>query len=179
MSFYPRKYEGCSHTFRMGLEILPTMNTYTYLGVVISDCKSDNHDIQRAIRAQYTQGNRLLRKFRKCSKDVKIRLFQTYCSSFYGAHLWSNFTKASIQAMKVAYNNSYRFLMGLKRDCSISGSLVCDNVLTFGEWRRKLAYSFITRIARSENMLLKSYENTLYYCYESPLTKLWHELLYL
>lgn len=179
MSFHPRNYKGGTHTFRMGTEILPTVVSYTYLGVVISDCKSDNYDIQRAVRAQYTQGNRLLRKFSKCSKDVKKRLFQSYCSSFYGAHLWSNYTQASIHTMKVAYNNSYRFLMGLKRDCSISGSLVFDNVLTFGEWRRKLAYSIITRIAKSENMLLKSFENTLYYCYVSPLTKLWHELLYL
>ena len=58
--------------------------------------------------------------------------------------------------------------MGLTRDCS-------NNILSSGEWGRKLAYSLI---AKSENMLLKSFENALYHCYASPLSKLWYKLLY-
>ena len=130
------------------------------------------------MQAQYTQGNRLLRIFSKCSEGVKIRLFRAHCSSFYGAHLWCKYTKSSIQAMKVAYNNSFRFLLGLRRDCSISRNQVENNVLSFNEWRRKLVHGFMSRLAKSGNTVVRAFDNTLYQCYESPLVNRWHDLLH-
>ena len=127
----------------------------------------------------YSNGNRLSRKFNKCTKEVKLLLFRTYCSSFYGIHLWSNFTKKSIQAMKVAYNSSYRSFMALKRDCSISGNQVRNNVTTFDAWRRRHVYSIMMRVEKSCNSVVRCFGNTLYHYYVSPLVQMWWNLLHL
>ena len=38
----------------------------------------------------YARGNVLLRKCHMCSMDVKVKLFDTYCSPMYTAQLWWN-----------------------------------------------------------------------------------------
>ena len=168
-----------SPTFRLNNVTLPCVDRYKYLGVIISSCKTDKFDMQRAVQSQYTNGNRLTRKFNNCTKSVKIRLFQTYCSSFYGAHLWCNYTKKSLQSVKVAYNYSYRSFMALKRDSSISFHQVQNNVTTFDAWRRKNIYSFMLRLDKSYNSVIQYFRNTLYYCYVSPLGQLWWDVLHL
>ena len=61
-----------------------------YLGCFICNNMSDNTDIKRQIRCLYTRGNILIKKFRHCSEQVKLKLFSSYCSSFYGCTLWGN-----------------------------------------------------------------------------------------
>jgi len=177
MVFSPKGFIAPNLTFRLSNDTLPCVEKYKYLGVLISSCKSDNLDIQRAVQSQYTHGNRLIRKFSKCSNAVKLCLFKAYCSTFYGMHFWRNFSKKSHQAIKVAYNNSFRHLMGIKRDCRISYQFVHNNVLTFEECRRKLVYSFMSRVDISTNTVIKTIRNSLYYMYVSPLMQTWHKAL--
>jgi len=40
--------------------------------------------------------NILLRKFGKCSYDVKVRLFKTYCLCFYDIALWQSYSVGCI-----------------------------------------------------------------------------------
>ena len=52
-----------------------------------------------------------------CTEKVKIKLFTTYCSQIYCAHLWQyRDTDKSYRKVKVAYNNIFRFLLRLPRD---------------------------------------------------------------
>ena len=179
MTFFPDNLKYDSPTFKLNNVTLPCVDRYKYLGVIISPCKTDKFDIQRAVQSQYTNGNRLTRKFNNCTKSVKIRLFQTYCSSFYGAHLWCNYTKKSLQSVKVAYNSSYRSFLTLKRDSSISFHQVQNNVTTFDALRRKNIYNFMLRLDKSSNSVIQSFRNTLYYCYVSPLEQLWWDVLHM
>ena len=55
----------------------------------------------------------LLRKFVKCSPDVKCSLFTTYCCNLYCATFWYDSTKAAIKNLRIAYNNSLHRLLGL------------------------------------------------------------------
>ena len=52
----------------------------------------------------YANVNLLLRKFSKCSVDVKCFLFKTYCSNLYCAPMWLDCTKAALKKLKIAYN---------------------------------------------------------------------------
>ena len=59
------------------------VDTYKYLGVIMtSDCK-DDCDISKLLRNLYSRGNSIIRNFKSCSEEVKIQLFKTYCTSFY------------------------------------------------------------------------------------------------
>ena len=66
----------------------------------------------------------LLRKFVKCSPDLKCYLFKTYCYNLYCAPFWYDSTKTAMKNLKVAYNKSLRILLGLPRHTSAS-SIVC------------------------------------------------------
>ena len=59
-----------------------------YLGYFLTADGKDYRDMIRACRLLYAQGNSLIRKFHMCTDKVKIKLFTTYCSQIYCAHLW-------------------------------------------------------------------------------------------
>ena len=90
--------------FKINNEKIEVVEKYTYLGHIICNTLSDNLDIARQRKSIYAQGNSLLRKFYMCSVDVKITLFKSYCSSFYTAQLWTNYTKTAINTLYTAYS---------------------------------------------------------------------------
>ena len=71
----------------------------------------------------YIYTRRTCSKFHMCSMDVKVKLFNTYCSPMYTAQLWWNHTAYSFQRLNVCYtgNNILRRLLRLTRYCSASG----------------------------------------------------------
>ena len=69
----------------------------------------------------------LLRKFVKCSPNVKCYLFKTYCCNLYCAPFWYDSTKTAMKNLKVAYN-SLRRLLGLPSHYSASSMFVNLNI---------------------------------------------------
>ena len=63
-----------------------------YLGITIST-KSSELDLRRQMRKTYANTNLLLRKFSKCSVDVKCYLFKRYCCNLYCLPMWFDCTK--------------------------------------------------------------------------------------
>ena len=57
--------------------------TFKYLGHILNDNLCADDDIQREVKNLYVRRNILLRKFGKCSFNVKLKLFRTYCLCFY------------------------------------------------------------------------------------------------
>ena len=101
--------------------------------MLLNDKLNDNDDIMKQMRALYARANSVLRKFAACSFEVKRRLFQAFCTSFYCAHLWYKFTKQ----VRVAYNNVFRLLFGYKRSCSASEMFVTNDIYNFECHMRK------------------------------------------
>ena len=62
---------------------LGIVKKYKYLGVVINDYKLDHRDMMQQLHAIYTRGNILFRKFGKCTDEVKLQLFMSYCTNLY------------------------------------------------------------------------------------------------
>ena len=102
-------------------EVIKEVDSVRYLGHIISSNGKDDKDIVRQCQQLYARGNVLLRKFHMCSMDVKVKLFNTYCSPMYTAQLWWNHTVYSFHRLNVCYNNILRRLLRRPRYCSASG----------------------------------------------------------
>ena len=101
--------------FRINNEKIEVVKKYTYLGHIICDSLSDDNDIARQRKNIFAIGNCLLRKFYMCSTDVKVTLFKSYCSSFYTAQLWTNYTKNAINKLYTAYHNILKLFIGVNK----------------------------------------------------------------
>ena len=133
---------------------------------------SDDEDIKREIRSLSARGNALIRTFKFCTDDVKLNLFKTYCYSMYGGSLWCNYKLATLNRLKVTYNNIMRRLLSYPRFHSASLMFVSINVKSFPEVRRSIMGSLHTRLTLSSNraveMLCNSDVRVL-----SPLWQRW------
>ena len=125
----------------------------------------------------YTQANILLRKFSHCTHDVKIMLFNSYCSSMYCAPMWTCFNKSSVSKLRVGYNNAFRRLFGYAHDCSASSMFVTNRINTFDAMWRKLVYSCRVRLEDCKNALICTLLSSDVYFY-SLIWKHWRNLLY-
>ena len=72
------------------------------------------------MRSVYARSNRILRMFSQCSIDVKIVLFNSYCTPLYCSYLWREYKKTSFSKIRVAFNNAYRRIFGLSNRSSAS-----------------------------------------------------------
>ena len=121
-----------SPTFFLDQSKIPFVEQCRYLGTTIL-IKNSDLDLKRQMRKMYANANSLLRKFSRCSVNVKCYLFKTYCSNLYCAPMWFDCTKTVLTKLKVAYINSLRRFMGLPWHNSASEMFVNLNIKSFGE----------------------------------------------
>ena len=134
--------------------VLEYATSYKYLGCTITDTLNDHIDIQRTIRGIYARSNMLIRKYSHCSSHVKRLLFKTYCKNVYCTQLWWSYSNECLRKIRVAFNNSFRFLMGYSRRCSASGMFIENNIDDFNILRRKYMFRFICRLQQCNNSLI-------------------------
>ena len=159
-------------------KMLKYVDSHKYLGVFLSNHCKDDDDIQRQTRNFYMQANILLRKFYHCSYDVKIMLFNSYCSSMYCASLWTKYRINSISKLRASYNNGFRRFFGYARDCSASNMLVSNNVNTFDSMWRKQIFNLHTRLEHCNNVLITRVLSSDIF-YTSAILRHWRNMLYL
>ena len=164
-------------SFTLCDNILSVVSNEKYLGVILSDELKDDKDLMRQLRCIYSYGNMLVKKFKKCSDNIKTHIFRTYCSNFYACQLWCNYSSSVYKKVKVAFNNVYRSLMSIKRGSSISMAFVQNNLNTFDCLIRKSAFSLRKRIFESENSLVHCVVQSVYFM-SSCLSKKWNSILF-
>lgn len=188
--YHPKKSECVNflpHKSSLRNEVLPsvylgdsqlrTVNDHVYLGCFLTDTCSDNSDIRRQIKCFYSRANMLLRKFYNCSSSVKIKLFRSFCTNMYCSQLWYHHTRKSLNDLRVAYNNAFRILLGLPRDCSASAMFVSRSVPTFEALRRNMLFSLFNRLSKSKNSLVVTMLNSDTFLY-SKFQALYHKLMF-
>lgn len=143
------------------------VSTFKYLGHHIADDLKDNVDIERERRALAVRGNMLIRRFTRCTEEVKITLFKAYCQSLYTANLWVDYTKKSLETLRIQYNNIFRMMLGLPRFCSASGMFAEYQTDGFAAILRKKTASLIRRVRDSQNSILRTISDRL----NSPVWK--------
>ena len=90
-----------------------------------------------------------------CSGTVKVTIFRSYCSSLYTSQLLWKYKVNSIRKLYVAYNNAFRMLFMLPRDCSASGMFAVHNVMSCPALVRKLVFGFYKRVKASQNSIVQ------------------------
>jgi hypothetical protein len=95
-----------------------------YLGHIIDNNLNDDTDINREIRNMFTRCNILIRRFSKCSTDVKIILFRSYCICFYDSALWSRYCSNSIAKLLSCYNRCMKIFFGYEKFSSVTNMLL-------------------------------------------------------
>jgi hypothetical protein len=117
--------------FRFNNDEIVFVETFRYLGHLISNDASDNCDIEREIRNIFIRTNTLIRKFHLCSKRVKTMLFKSFCLCFYGIALWKSFNITCLNRLKAAYHKCVKLFFGFSRRDSMSAILIELNLPSF------------------------------------------------
>ena len=130
---------------------LQYVENFKYLGHIITADFKDDQDIMRELRNINIRGNMLIRRFGFLPIEVKCELFKTYCYPMYTCTLWSTYTQASINRLRVAYNNIMRRLAYVPPWGSASFMFGMLGVRSFQEIIRTHSYSLMQRIDSSPN----------------------------
>jgi len=171
--------------FRMSMPLPPLMlygtalkyaSSTTYLGYIITPDLSDDAAIRAHVRGFYSRANSLLRRFRYCSAAVKSELFSAYCSPMYCAQIWSNYSVSAISKLRVAYHSAMKLLFSVGRHTSTSWLFVNNRTDMFDARRRKVTYSFVTRLLSSDNDIIRVLVHSDGFCH-SPFWR--HYVKYL
>lgn len=143
-------------SFILSGEQLDCVECHKNLGMHVAPDLNDDTDIRYQCRNIYSRGNTLIRNFKECNESVKCRLFQSYCTQFYGAALWSCYNDETMRLLKVAYNRIFRILLGLEHRCSMTTNFISRGLNPFPVVIRKLIYSFRNRIYCSDKKCSKN-----------------------
>nr|XP_049695206.1 uncharacterized protein LOC110375746 [Helicoverpa armigera] len=135
---------------------LNRVSKFKYLGHFITEDLKDDMDIERERRALAVRGNMVAHRFARCSDTVKVTLFKAYCQSFYTSNLWVNYTKRSLDVLRIQYNNAFRMLLRLPRFCSASEMFAKSHTDGFQAIMRKKTASLLCRMRSSRNYILRA-----------------------
>ena len=85
------------------------VETFKYLGVILSTDNSISADTGRALTAFLKQFNAIYHKFHYTHDPILQFLFRTYTSSFYGAELWYGSSRyKNINGLAVSYHKAVK-----------------------------------------------------------------------
>jgi len=87
--------------FHIGGRDIEQADSFSHLGHIITSDFSDTEDIRYRRNRFMGQVNNCLCFFNKLKCNVKLKLFNTYCSSIYGCELWS-LSNMSVEEFAVA-----------------------------------------------------------------------------
>jgi len=68
------------------------LSQFRCLRHIINDDLIDDDDIKREIKNLFVRTNMLISRFNKCSTNLKLTLFKSFCMSVYDVALWKYFS---------------------------------------------------------------------------------------
>ena len=151
---------------------------HKYLGMKLCDDRTDDADMKRQLRCIYARGNALVKRFSHCSEDVRIKLFKSYCSSFYCLNLWCRFNVTSLKKVRSSYNKMFRKFLCVTKE-NMTCFMVEKGIKTFNEIERHLIYSFRKRLLNCDtNVMISTICDSLFYL-TSPIITYWNKRLFI
>ena len=104
-------YNNAADLFMFNGVQLQSVGKASHLGHMIGpNVKSDA--VQNASQTLVKNVNSILCNFKVCTYDVKLRLFNSYCTAFYGCPLW-NLSDNRMSILYVAWRKSIRKILDL------------------------------------------------------------------
>ena len=114
----------CFPCFVLNGKQLQFVNSFKYLGHVITTSLSDNEDVNRVVKGMFIRCNTLFNKFSQCSLDVKKTLFKSLCVCVYGVALWDNLLVKDKDKFYRCYNICAKKFFGYAYHASVTGMLI-------------------------------------------------------
>ena len=102
------------------------------------------------------RGNMLFHKFHMCNVPVKLKLFNSYCSSLYTAHLWWNYTNMSVTKRQITYHNILKRNIGLSKYESTSATCTFTNTQCCQPTIPNSVLKCVCILNKSDNALIKA-----------------------
>ena len=93
--------------FSIGGIQIEFVNQWPHLGHLITDSLDDNNDIDVRRNTLCVQINNVICHFANLEAVTKLKLFNSYCSSFYGSVLW-DIESPAIQDMCIAWRKGFK-----------------------------------------------------------------------
>jgi len=93
-SFPAFSFAGCQLLF---------VQQFKYLGHIIDKSLSDDAEIGRELKPLFIRTNVLCRRFKRCSTQIKVQLFRSFCVWFCDTALWCNLTSSAMNKLASSY----------------------------------------------------------------------------
>ena len=98
----------------------------------------------------------LTNRFKRCSRFVKIRLFQTYCLCLFGTVLWSSFTSRTMQLFISCFNKCVKRFFGFAKYDSVTAMFANLGISNAQGRVQSLNSSFTSQVWRCHNWVVRS-----------------------
>ena len=127
---------------------LDQVNSFKYLGFILSSNLSNVEDICRTRNKFYLDFNSLLRKFPFTNYRVKLFLFRHFCLQFYGSEMWFHNDKGltSLKHFSVGYHKAIKKILNLSYHESNHFACQEASLLTFDHYLNKISYTSARRL---------------------------------
>ena len=145
-SFKPDKFKLSSPEIVLDGLSLNYVDDIKYIGVILNHLCRDDSDLTRDLRNCYAKYCTIIRKFHNCSLYVKLTLIRAYCLHSHCCHLWFRYKYSTFNKVRVAFNNTFRQVLGYTRfDCA-SHMFVSNYIDNFETFIKQNVYGFIQRL---------------------------------
>ena len=101
--------------FQLNGNPIDFVNSFKYLGFLISCRLNDDLDICRVRSKFYSDFNSMFRQFSFTDREVKLFLFKQYCLQMYGCELWfcNSCSLTSLKQFSIGYHKAIKKLLEL------------------------------------------------------------------
>ena len=161
ISFNPDKYQLLHYTQSSVIEGM------FFNGIFIKSAKSANHlgitlniddkgsCVKNITDMLYVNVNSLKATFPNVSREIKYKLFKTFCMSVYGSSLW-DYSSKTVNTFLTAWRKSIRYLLQLPYKCrSIYLPLICNDLPVDVQLHSRFLNFFHKMVYKTENQLIK------------------------
>ena len=105
----------------------------------------------------------LIKQFSKCSYNVKVLLFKSFCCNFYCSQLWWHFNKNTENKLRIAFNKGLRIILKYDFMFSARRMFMENNLDNYDVLCRKYMFKFMSRISSNNNILVSSLSNSSFF----------------
>lgn len=130
---------------------------FKYLGHIIDNSLCDDDDIHRELKSLFCRTNVLSRRFARCSLQVKVKLFRSYCICLYDVALWCYHSVASLRKLASSYNKCMKVFFGFDKFSSVTNMLLVLGLPSFDTLMHNFRFSFDCTLAKSGSLLVKCF----------------------
>ena len=161
ISFNPDKYQLLHYTQSSVIEGM------FFNGIFIKSAKSANHlgitlnidnkgsCVKNITDMFYVNVNSLKATFPNVSREIKYKLFKTFCMSVYGSSLW-DYSSKTVNTFLTAWRKSIRYLLQLPYKCRyIYLPLICNDLPVDVQLHSRFLNFFQKMVHKTENQLIK------------------------